>query len=242
MEQLIHITATYSNALLVAILPHISDFAKKLDLPIVQPVGIEQVRKFMPNPYRGHSSGAVWLTNNYWFHFDEGGYVDSFRVPKNMFYEAEYALEHIEEYVGETRMTTNEIVALARESLLKLGYGPELTHADTTPEMEGPSTLNDGRHIPYCKVTWAPVKDLDSDGYSEVKVLINTQEKTLLGLYLGFARTNRNKIGTPLKVDVEPELESEFRKRTKANLFVRTNAPPRLPSGRTQAPVEDSGD
>jgi len=158
--ELLHITATYSNALLVAILPHVTDFAKKLELPISTPVETSAVTRFVPSPYKGRVEGGIWLTNSYWFHFSFLGYMDGFRRPKNWFYEGEYALDHIEEYVGETRMTTNEIVAFARESLLKLGYGPELTHADTTPEMEGPSTLNDGRHIPYCKVTWAPVKDL----------------------------------------------------------------------------------
>lgn len=229
MEQLLHITATYSNALLVAILPHISDFTKKLDLPIAQPVTAEQVRRFMPNPYKGHLSGAVWLTNGYWFHFDEGGYTDGFRSPTNWFYELEYALEHLAEYEGQTRMTTNEIVALARATLLKLGYPPEVTRADTTPKLQGPSDLKRGGHIPYCKVTWAADRDRDPAGWSEVEVLINTQEKSLIGLYLSFTRTNRMKFGTPLKVDVEPELGSDYRKRIRGTMFIRTNAPQRFP-------------
>jgi len=85
MEQLIHITATYSNALLVAILPHVSDFSKKLELPIPQPITVAQVRRFNLNPYNGHLSGSVVLTNRYWFAFDEGGYVVSFRSPDNFF-------------------------------------------------------------------------------------------------------------------------------------------------------------
>lgn len=106
MEQLIHITATYSNTLLVAILPYVSDCAKKLELPIVQPVTVEQVARFRPSPYKGHMTGAVWLTNGYWFAFTER-YVDSFRAPKNWFYELDYALEHITSYMGQTSMTTN---------------------------------------------------------------------------------------------------------------------------------------
>jgi hypothetical protein len=239
MEQLIHMTATYSNALLVAILPHVSDCAKKLDLSIIRPATVEHVQRFAPNPYKGHFSGAVWLTNGYWFHFDEGGYVDSFRVPKNFFYELEYALEHLTNYMGQTRMTTNEIVAFARKKLLNLGYPPEITHADTMPEWDGPSDLNSGGHIPYCKLRWAPVKDEDAPDYSEVKVLINTQEKTLLGFYLDFARTNRSKIGTPLKLDVETELESDFRKRTGVKLFIRSNAPPAMIQNKVSGEPKD---
>jgi hypothetical protein len=224
MEQLIHITATYSNALLVAILPHVSDFAKKLELPVQLPVTTEQVARFNPMPYQGHMEGALWLTNGDWFLFTRS-YVDGFRVPKNWFYELDYATEHIDQYVGQTRMTTNEILALARTNLLKLGYPPEITHADSEPQWTGPSDLKGGGHIPYCQLRWAPIKDQDSDGYSDVKVLINTEQKTLVGLYLGFSRTNRMQIGKPLSIDVEPELESDFRKGTAVKPFVRTNAP-----------------
>jgi hypothetical protein len=228
MEQLIHMTATYSNALLVAILPHVSEFAKKLDLPIAQPITAEQVSRFRPSPYKGHLEGAIWLTNGYWFLFTRS-YVDAFRAPKNYYYELDYALTHLDQYVGKTRMTTNEIVALARNSLVKLGYPLVVTRADTTPELDGPSDLKQGGHIPYCKVTWAPDQDKDPAGYSEVRVLINTQEKSLLGMSLSFTQTNRMKIGSPLKIEVEPELESDYRGRTKATLYFNTNAPQRLP-------------
>jgi hypothetical protein len=229
MMELIHMTATYSNAVLVAILPHISDFAKKLDLPITQPITTEQVARFAPSPYKGRVEGALWLTNGYWFMFRSAGYVDSFRTPDDVFYDLEYVMEHLTNYMGQTRMTTNEIIALARVTLLKLGYKPDITHADGMPEMQGPFDLKEGGHMPYCKLWWEPVKDFDSDGYSRIQMEINTREKRVVGFYLDFARTNRSKIGTPLKVDVEPELESEFRKRTGVKLFVRTNAPPRVP-------------
>jgi len=124
-------------------------------------------------------------------------------------------------------MTTNEIVVLARHTLLKLGYKPEVTRTDTTPALDGPINLKDGGHIPYCKVAWQPVEDQNSEGYSRVQMDINTENKSVVGLYLGFARTY--KVGTPLKVDVEPELESNYRKRVKGTIFVRTNAPPRIP-------------
>ncbi|HET7626068.1 MAG TPA: hypothetical protein VFM25_12465, partial [Verrucomicrobiae bacterium] len=107
---------------------------------------------------------------------------------------------------------------------------PEITHSDAPPELQGPYTLKNGEHIPYCRVSWQPVTDLDSDGYSKARVEINTHEKQVVGLYLFFAKTNR--VATPLKIDVEPELESEFRERTKAKMFIRTNAPPRIPSAK----------
>src|ERR1022692_2479134 len=69
MVELIHMTAAYSNALLVAILPHISGFAAKLDLPVKQPITFSDVTSSSPSPYKGLIADAVLLTNNYWFLF-----------------------------------------------------------------------------------------------------------------------------------------------------------------------------
>ncbi|MFO1475855.1 MAG: hypothetical protein U1F98_04305 [Verrucomicrobiota bacterium] len=225
MMDLIHMTAAYSNAVLVAVLPHVSDFANKLALPIPQPVREEQVAHFNPMPYKGQVEGALWLTNGYWFIL-HSGYVDSFRSPNDWFYEQDPSA-HITNYFGHSKMSTNDVVAFARKKLLALGYGPDLTHSDTQPELEGPYDTKLGGHIPYCQVKWEPTKDQDSDGYSQVRVDINTQDGSVVGLYLSFARTNS--VGTPLTVDIEPELESDFQKRTSVKMFVRSNAPPRIP-------------
>jgi len=222
MEQLIHITATYSNALLVAIMPHVSEVARRLDLPIAQPITASQVLKFNPSPYKGHLEGSVVLTNNYWFMFNKDGFVDSFRAPTNWFYAGDDVVDHPERYAGTSRMTTNEIVAFARDALMKLGYPPELTHSDLAPELRGPSVLNSGLHVCYSRVEWKPVQNVDSSAYTDVRVEINTDEKRVVGMYLFF---NTNRVGTPLKLDVEPETQQEFMQHSRAVPFVRTNAP-----------------
>jgi hypothetical protein len=74
---LIHITSAYSNAVLVAILPHVNDFAKKLDLPIPLPITTSQVLRFNVGRMQDFVGGGLWLTNHYQFVFDDG-YVDSF--------------------------------------------------------------------------------------------------------------------------------------------------------------------
>lgn len=228
MMELVHITATYSNAVLVAMLPHFSDFTRKLELPLPVPITTNHVRRCNVMPYKGRIEGSIILTNGYWFTFRYRGYVESFRAPNNWFFGGEYALAHLGEYLGETHMTTNEIVTFARDTLHKLGYPPELTGANATPKLEGPWNLTQGGHVPQCRVTWESGSDEENSDHTKVKVEINTQEKTLVGLNLYFAQTNN--VGVPLKVDVEPELESEFKKRTKLNMFVRSNAPPQINS------------
>lgn len=67
--ELIQMTAAYSNAVLIAILPHVTDVAKNLDLPILQPVQAAHVERFVCDPRKGSIGGWVTLTNGYKFWF-----------------------------------------------------------------------------------------------------------------------------------------------------------------------------
>ena len=87
MIELIHMTATYSNAMLVAILPHISSFTKQLDLPVLQPVTATQVIRFNLSPYKDLVGAGVGLTNQYWFVF-EHGCVGMFHSPDDWYFRA----------------------------------------------------------------------------------------------------------------------------------------------------------
>jgi hypothetical protein len=226
MEELIHMTAAYSNALLVAILPHISDVSRKLELPIVKPVTVEHVLRFRPHPYKGHKSGPVVLKNNYWFAFDEGGYVCGFTSPTNWFSADELAVEHTEYYVGTNTMSSNDIVKLARNTFERLGYPSGLTGTDKEPSVQLPPTLNDGRTVTYARVEWPRNRDSESPPET-AGVDVNTQTRTIVGFYLVLPKTNS--LTKPLKLDVEPETHAEFMRRNQTKLFTRTNAPPRLP-------------
>jgi len=219
MEELIHMTATYSNALLVAILSHVSTFSEKLNLPIETPVSTNHVQRFIPNPYRGHLTGTVLLTNGYWFSFTQTC-VDSFRAPKNWFFMDE-SVESVETYFGETAMDTNEMISLARETALKLGCEPSLTGPNRKMQLQGPPTLKSGHHIPYCRITWGEPDANTRAGQSCIKIDLNTQEKIVVGVSLSLPKTNQ--VGVPTKLGVEPELESDFKKRTWLNMSTRTN-------------------
>jgi hypothetical protein len=237
MMELIHLTARYSNAVLVAVLPHISQFAAKLDLPIPQSITPDQVARSTPSPYKGYIADGVILTNGYWFLFhwlgpDGGrGLVQGFRAPTNWFFEQEFTDESAAKYFGEDRMTTNEVISMARDTLTKLGFKPELTHSHEAPTLEGPFDIQRlHRHVPYCRVIWEWPKTENPVDLNRIRVEINLQTKALVGLDLLFSRTN-NPPATPIKVDVVPELERDYQKRMKASgkMFFNTNAPPRFP-------------
>ena len=72
MVTFIQTTAQYTNAALVAILPYITDFAKKLDLSLKTPITTNQVKRFLCDPRKGHVEGSIFLFNGDHFAFVDG--------------------------------------------------------------------------------------------------------------------------------------------------------------------------
>jgi hypothetical protein len=230
MMELVHMTATYSNAMLVAILPHISDFSKKLDLPIPQPITASQVVWFNPSPYKDFIGGGLVLSNHCWFSYNNGC-VQGFRTPDNVFYDQDPAANWPKYAYGKDNMTTNDAIELARESLRKLGYTPELLGCDAPPKsVTGPYDTKDGHHVPDCQIRWESIPEPKTPEESKdndiVTVEINMEKKTITGLNI----TSRKIWRAPPKVDVEPQLERDFKKqKIGGSMFIRTNAPASLP-------------
>ena len=228
--ELVHMTATYSNAMLVAILPHISDFSKKLDLPIPQPITASQVQEFRPSNVKDFIGGGLILSNGYWFSYDHGC-VAGFRSSDNIFHDEDPAASWPKYAYGKDNMTTNDAIALARDALLKLGYKPELLGCDGPPRwFTGPYDTKDGHHVPHCQMRWERYPEpktreeqVDND---LVTVEINIEKKTITGLGI----SSRKIWQTPPKLDVEPILEKDFKKqKIGGSMFIRTNAPASLP-------------
>jgi hypothetical protein len=230
---LVHVSAAYSNAVLVAALPYVSDCAKALNLPIPQPITTSQVQHFGTSPIKDRIGGGLRLTNGYFFTF-EFGIVTSFRCPDDWYTMADENWEHLERYVGKDNMTTNEAIQLARDSFRKLGYKPEDFGIDGQPTtVLGPHDAKRLGHIPYCRVEWEsppPPDEKESDaefarGYMLTNYStyfdINLQTKQIVAMFVSgrpFFKSNP-------KIDVVPELESDYQKLNQVHLFVRTNAP-----------------
>jgi hypothetical protein len=233
----IHVTAAFSNAVLVAVLPCVADCAKTLNLPIPQPITTSQVQRFGTSPVKDRIGGGLMLTNQYFFTF-EYGIVTSFRCPDDYFTMADENWEHLERYVGQDNMSTNEAVQLARDSFRKLGYKPEDFGVDGPPTtFLGPHDSKRLGHIPYCRVKWespAPPEAMESDlkfaqsylltNYS-VYFDINLQTKQVVAMW----RCSRRFWKPNPEIDVVPELESDYRKQTQMHMFIRSNAPPHWP-------------
>jgi hypothetical protein len=150
MFELFQVTAQYSNAVLVAIMPFVSDFAKRLDLPISQPVTVSQVRHFGCSPRSDHIGGRVVLNNGHEFSFDRGR-VMLYRSPGSY-----YSLQdpdRIPEFYGTVKIGKKEALRIAHETIRRLGYTDAMLHADRTAEVTEP--LEFGKNVvPRFRVRW----------------------------------------------------------------------------------------
>jgi hypothetical protein len=232
MNELLHITAQYSNALLVAALPYVSDVATKLHLPIERPVITKQVTHVGIIPYRNHVMMGIWLTNGYWFGVNcSSGFVTSFRAPTNYFFEDE---ADVTKYAGKQNMTTNEAIDMVRSALIKLGYGPELSPLREAPELEGPANTLQG-YIPYSRVKWQWPRgeDVLAPLVHYMTMDVDMNSKRIVGMDLYFGSTNMLPT-KPIDAGFEPELEQEYQRKLQQNkpsegkMYFDSNAPPKL--------------
>lgn len=208
LTPLIHITATYSNAALVAILPYFSNFSKAVDLPIKTPITISQVAHFAPPIRTNYWTAAIWLTNRYWLAF-HCGYVEGLRSPDDFFTQQDF--EGVERLVGKDNMTTNEAIDLARNSFVKLGYKLTDFHMEGPPtRFKGPAESRVG-HIPFCQAIWeSPEGETNVDKSYSVEFHVDTHKKQIVGMFLSSRKFWRPEP----KIDAAPEMEPVRHKQT----------------------------
>ena len=151
MFEFIQVTAQYSNAVLVAILPQITEFSQKLGLPLPVPIALKQVGQFNCDPHNGQVGGWLRLTNGFEFWYSDGC-VKGFSAPHSWYGRRE-ADEDLETFFGSAKMSQNEVVQLARDSLHKLGYSQTALYADGTPNITKPPAIHK-RVIPCYRIQW----------------------------------------------------------------------------------------
>jgi hypothetical protein len=153
--ELLQVTAEYSNAVLLAVMPYVSDFAQRLDLPISQPVTVAQVRRFACSPRSDHIGGRVFLTNDYSFTFAHG-IVMLYRSPES-YYSLQDA-KRVPEFYGQTKLAENEAIQVARDAIRKLGFTNTTFHAERPPRVHTPAQFTK-KNIPRYLVEWLDPAD-----------------------------------------------------------------------------------
>ena len=177
---LIHVTAQYSNAVLVALLPFFSDAARKLDLPVAQPITAKDVTHCHVEPSRypnGDLSGAGIIVRGGWMLYYRWGYVCQLRSTNSYFVLQDP--DDIPRFYGKVRMSKAEAAEMARDALRKLDIPLGAVFADQEPIVTGPFHVRTNT-IPRYRVQWVrPDADMET-----VDIEINADAKRMERLSL----------------------------------------------------------
>ena len=225
MWELVQVTAQYSNAVLLAVLPHISDFAQKLDLPVPTPVTTGQVLEFKCDPRAGQTGGAVVLTNGFIFTFLDGR-VCVYRSPRSY-----YSLqdpELVPRFYGPVKLKEKEALRIARDTIKKLGYQNAVFNADSAPLVTPPEKIGTN-FIPRYLFRWPdPHWPKPNEPGAIQHVLLEVEINASNGRVEMWITTSQETSRPSPKVDVVPPL-----------LHPQASKP-QLPGGQQTFPVSDA--
>ena len=200
---MIHVTSQLTNAMLVAMLPQVTDVAQKLDLPVQLPITQERVLGSCPVPYvDSYGEIPTWfvrLKEGCWLGFAYGSFC-SFESPHSY-----YALQNPDEipkYVGECHITQGEAIKMARDALTKLGIPLEYVFAEQEPKVDPPHQTSFGL-VPHYLIEWL---EPYSSG-AAVKIEVNGGKKRIewIDIFL-----NENLRRPWPDFGVKPELRSSY--------------------------------
>jgi hypothetical protein len=127
-----HLAASYTNAVLVALLPYVSDCCQKLNVPIPTPLTMQQVRAFHCSWNVNDPGGGVWLTNGCNIAF-ANGVVNTFMDHRHSFCCMEDERLRPRFYGHLTITNKDQAIDLARDGLRKLGCSLVDLFADGEP-------------------------------------------------------------------------------------------------------------
>jgi hypothetical protein len=193
MFEFVQVTALYSNAVLVAILPQISEFSQKLDLPIPVPITQEHVARFHCDPHKGQVGGWLRLTNEFEFWYSDG-YAKGFASP-DCYYRLQ-DLANLTGFHGEVKMSGNEAVQLARDSIRRLGYSETALYADGTPKITKPPVIR-SKTVPRYRIQWVEPED----GRTSLDIEIDGEQKRVKSLMISSKSLSR----VPPAISVKPQ-------------------------------------
>jgi hypothetical protein len=154
--EFIRVTAEYSNAVIVAVMPYVSDCAQKLDLPIPHPTTTAHVLKCAVVPIRDASQSVV-IQGDWVFWFGMGRFK-GFQGPHSYF--SLQDPDQIPKFYGTNRMSKDEAISLARQTLTKLGVKLETVFAEQEPHVTGPLKLGTNV-VPHFRIEWPDPRSSD---------------------------------------------------------------------------------
>ena len=199
LAEWIHITAQYSKAVLVAIMPHVTDFAHRIGLQPTNEFATAAIRSVVINPRKAPIDVGMWFTNGCLFRFRDG-YIYEYLNLRS--YSALRDPERVPEFYAPVRITKQEAVTLARDTLQKLGLKLDAVFADMEPEVRLPEKVGTNV-IPHYVVKWMKPHGgysakLEMDGNKQKVERINLDSPSLCDPKFKIVVTPETRVDHPL--------------------------------------------
>ncbi len=204
--ELIRVTSQFSNAVLVAAMPYVSDVAQKLDLPVPRPITIQHVTACSIKPTRNWGA-EIEVQGGWVFAFNQG-YVQT--IQSHHAYSMLQDPDQIPAYAGKLRMSKSEAIQMARDALKKLGVSLESVFAEQEPNVSGPAKF-ENYLVPHYKIVWP-----DPRGGTSVEVEINADAQRAERIQLRNKSLERPlpKLNVPIVIDpatpVWPQINPQY--------------------------------
>ena len=191
MWDLVQITAEYSNAVLVAVMPYVADFEKKLDLPVA-PITASPVMEFKCDPRQGQVGGALLLTNGFRFTFLDGR-ICIYRSPQSY-----YSLqdpEMIPRFYGPVKLKETEALQIVRDTIKKLGYDQAAFNLASAPLVTPPEKIGTNI-VPRYRFRWLDtnrqaVSDASSIRPTLLDIELNASDRRVEMMVISSRETRR---------------------------------------------------
>ncbi|HWD93685.1 MAG TPA: hypothetical protein VG938_15185 [Verrucomicrobiae bacterium] len=184
---MVQITPEYSNAVVKAVLPYFSETAKRLNLPISEPIKTSDVAQVGIPPLK-NIKASVLLKNGWIFNFG-AGYVRSVVSPSSY-----YRLkdpDKIPEFYGAVKITEAEAIQTARETLSKLNIPLDAVFADQNPRVTPPVKVGTNA-VPRFRVEWLDPRGGNAVADIEVNGQNRNVERVFLALHKNLEQPDPN--------------------------------------------------
>ena len=176
----IQVTPQYKEAALQASLPLFSDFAQRLQLPISHPLARSDIVNYGLTPFqRNHGEiDHIFIETKQGFHCSLFlGVVNAFYWPDS--YHLMESIHSISNYFGTVKITREQAIQSARDTLKKLAIPLEDVFAEQEPQVEVPSwgTNTIARYL----IKWRDPRGGDN-GPDRVMAEVNAETGRVAGL------------------------------------------------------------
>ena len=197
--EVVQVTAQFSNAVLVAVLPYVSNVVQKLDLPVPHGITTEHVVSCSVMPQRNHWGVELGVKGGWFFTFSRG-YIDTIQSPQSFFIQQDP--EVIPNFFGTVRMSKTGATELGRDAIKKLGIPLESVFAELEPRVTLPEKIGTNT-IPHYRLEWL---DPRAGTVACVDIDVNADAKRVERIRV-FSRS----LERPLpKIDVVPPHDPHF--------------------------------